>query len=58
MVKIKVYNPATGEVSEEDFMPPTPPDPTPYQIAKTTPWVCMTRAEAAIMDTVMSETDA
>lgn len=39
------------------YVPPAPVD-APYQIAKTTPWLRMTADEAAIMDAVMSETDA
>lgn len=35
-----------------------PLPPAPYQIAKTTPWLRMTEAEAATMDAVMSATTA
>lgn len=34
------------------------PPPAPYRIAKTTPWLRMTPAEADIMDAIMSQTDA
>lgn len=33
-------------------------DPSPYHIAKTTPWYRMTSDEARIMDAVMGEADA
>jgi hypothetical protein len=47
-----------GQYTVEPYVPPADPGPRPYQIAKTTPWLRMTADEAAIMDAVMSETDA